>query len=206
MKTAQRVCLPILCVGLMLLINLGVKPVFGQGKGSITPPIELRDIRLEFALLDASGELYWGTPDPKTPNQIPAGAQKLKISAKVSNRPPGSQISVRAGLQELCPTPDVGKPFLTRLRHLTESDQEVEVKSATEEIAIELTVHCEDCVHAICGCECPGKDHLGEGPHVIIITVSDPPPAKNTLRAKSASFRMDIVSVCPQKCVKPINR
>lgn len=203
MKTMQPVWLPILFVSFLLLMNLGAKPALGQGRAPITPPIELSDIRMEFAVLDASGKLRWETPDPQTPNQIPSGAQKLRFTAKVTNRPAGSKIRVKLALQEICSSPDAGKPYLVRLRHLTETEKEVDVSKPNGEFSVELLVHCEDCVHAVCGCECPDRDHLGEGPHQTTLTVSDTGSAKNAVAAKPASVRMDINSVCPKKCVKP---
>lgn len=206
MKTTQRVWLPILCVSFLLLLQFGVRPAFGQAKDGTqtkTPPIEISDIRMEFAVLDEAGKLRWEPPDPQKPNEIPAGSQKLRFTAKVTNRPGGSLIKVRAALQELCSSPDPGKPYLARLRHLTDTEKDVEVTKNTGEISIELPVHCDDCVHATCGCECPDRDHLGEGPHLITLTVSDPPAPRNTTPAKPASVRMDIRSVCPKKCAMP---
>ena len=192
--------MPALCAVLLLMIPLSLKLTLAQRKDSEpTPPIELSEITMEFAVLDASGQLKWETPDPKAPNEIPAGAQKLKFTAKVNNRPGGSKIRLKAALQELCSSPDAGKPFLARLRHLTETEKEVEVSRGTGQVTIELAVHCEECVHATCGRECPDRDHLGEGPHVTTLTVTDPPTGRNTGTAKPASFRMDIKSVCPRK-------
>jgi len=201
MKTTRYGWLPAFCAVLLLMIPLGLKPTLAQKKDSMeapTPPVELSNITFQFAVLDSSGQLKWETPNPKTPNEIPAGTQKLKFTAKVNNRPAGSTIRVKAALQEVCASPDAGKPFLARLRHLTENEQDLEI-SKTGQIVIELIVHCEECVHATCGKECPDKDHLGEGPHATTLTVSDPPTGKNIMAAKPASFRMDVRSVCPKK-------
>ena len=201
-KMIRRGLLLLSCVGL-LLTPFGVQLAFSQGKDSKTPPIELSDIKLEFAVKDGSaGGLRWESPDPATPNVIPATAQKLRFTAKVTNRPAGSRIIMKAALQELCPSSDPDKPFLARLRHLTEIDKELQVTGPDQALSIELPVHCEECVHAVCGCECPDRDHLGEGPHLTTVTVSDTTVAKNTVPAKPASYRMDIRSVCPKKCEK----
>jgi hypothetical protein len=176
------------------MIPLGLKTTLAQTDP--TPPIELSEITMEYAVLDASGQLKWETPDPKSPNEIPAGAQKLRFTARVNNRTEGSKIKLKAALQELCSSPDAGKPFLARLRHLTETEKEVEVGKGNKQVTIELTVHCEECVHAVCGKECPDRDHLGEGPHVITLTTTDPPAGRHTTAAKPASVRMDIRSVC----------
>ncbi len=201
-KITLRSLLPLLCA-VFLLATLSAKPVFSQSKDARTPPVELRDIKIEFAVKDAGGALHWKFPDPATPNVIPATAQKLRLTAKVTNRPAGSTINMKASLQELCPAVDSAKPFLARLRHLSEIEQEVQVVNLDQPISIELTVHCEDCVHASCGCECSGKDHLGEGPHLTTLTVSDSTSGRNIAAAKPASYRMDIKTVCPEKCEKP---
>jgi len=201
-KTILRSLLPLLCAG-FLLTPLGFKPAFGQDKETKTPPIELSDIKLEFAVKDSSGALRWESPDPATPNVIPSTAQKLRFTAKVTNRPTGSRIKMRAALQELCASSEPSKPFLARLRHLTEIEKELPVVKPDQPLSIELEVHCEECVHAVCGCECPDKDHLGEGPHLTTVTVSDATAPKNIVPAKPASYRMDIKTVCPKKCEKP---
>ena len=200
-KITLRSLLPLLCVA-FLLTTLGLEPAFGQAKDTKTPPIELSDIKLEFAVKDNSGALRWESPDPATPNVIPSTAQKLRFTAKVTNRPAGSRIRMRAALQELCASSDSGKPYLARLRHLTETDKELQVVKPDQPVSIELEVHCEECVHAVCGCECPDRDHLGEGPHLTTVTVSDPTVPRNTVAAKPASYRMDVKTVCPKKCEK----
>jgi hypothetical protein len=198
-KITLRSLVPLLCVAFWLT-PLGLKPAFSQNEDAKTPPVELRELKLEFAVKDDAGNLLWKNPDRAKPNVIPATAQKLRLTAKVTNRPAGSKIKMTATLQELCPSADSAKPFLARLRHLTEIDKEVEVVNVDQPISIELTVHCEDCVHAVCGCECPGKDHLGEGPHLATLTVSDSTTPRNTAPAKPASYRLDIRTVCPGKC------
>lgn len=194
MKTTRFGWLRALCAILLLMIPLGLKATLAQTEP--TPPIELSEITMQYAVLDASGQLKWETPDPKSPNEIPAGAQKLRFTAKVNNRTEGSKIKLKAALQELCSSPDAGKPFLARLRHLNETEKEVEVGKGNKQVTIELTVHCEECVPAVCGKECPDRDHLGEGPHVITLTSTDPPAGRNTTAAKPASVRVDIRSVC----------
>ena len=209
MKTTRRVWLPVFCVSFLLLLHLGVKPALGQSKDSKdtkTPPIELSNIRMEFAVLDASGKLKWETPAAETPNVIPAGAQKLRFTAKVTNRPPGSRIRAKLALQELCSSPDADKPYLARLRHLTDTEQDVDTSKANGDFSVELSVHCDDCVHAVCGCECPDRDHLGEGPHQTTLTVSDTTVPRNITPAKPASVRMEIKSVCPKKCERPAGK
>ena len=201
-KIAVRSLLLLLCAG-FLLTSLTSKPAFGQGKDTKSPPIELSDIKLEFAVKDRSGALRWESPDPATPNVIPSTAQKLRFTVKVTNRPAGSRIRMRAALQEICPSTNSALSFLARLRHLTEIDKELQVVKPDQPMSIELEVHCEDCVHSVCGCECASKDHLGEGPHLTTLTVSDNTAGKNTVQAKPASYRMDIRTVCPEKCEKP---
>ena len=199
MKTTRYGWPAALCAVLLLMIPLNLKPALAQRKDSEpTPPIELSEITMAYAVMDERGVLKWETPDPKTPNEIPSGALKLRFTAKVNNRPGGSKIRIKAALQELCSSPDAGKPFLARLRHLTENEKEVEVGKGTGQVTIELEVHCEECVPATCGKECPDRDHLGEGPHVTTLTVTDPPTGRQTQAAKPASFRMDIKSVCPK--------
>jgi len=195
-----------MCAG-FLLIPLGLTPAFGQhADDAKTPPIELSNITIEFAVVDAVGNPQWKSPNPKTPNVIPSTAQKLRLTAKVNNREVGSTIRLKVALQELCSSPDANKPFLARLRHLTENENDA-VVGANRRVSIELPVHCEECLHATCGCECKDKDHLGEGPHLTTLTASDPPTTLNTAAANNpspampASVRVNIKSVCPKKCV-----
>jgi hypothetical protein len=216
-KIAVRSLLALLCVA-FLLTSLTAKPALGQSKDAKskktqskdaqseetkTPPIELSEIKLQYAVKDNSGGLSWESPNPTTPNVIPATAEKLRFTAKVTNRPAGSRIIMKAALQELCPSTNSGMSFLARLRHLTENEKEFQVVNPDQPVSIELEVHCEDCVPAACGCACSGKDHLGEGPHLTTLTVTDTTTGKNTVRAKPASYRMDIKTECPEKCEKP---
>jgi hypothetical protein len=235
-KTTLRRLLPLTCiVGLLLLAQPGLgqtkarrhrapkaapKQAQRHGGGSVTPPIELSDITIEYFIQDDAGRFSWQTPDPAEPNTIPSGAQRLRFTAKVNNRPNGSTVRFRATLQELCPSPDSGKQYLVSLRHLTESDptgEQTEDKADDElrkvksdgKIAIEIPVHCEECVRSTCGRECPGRDHLGEGPHVVVLTTSDPQPEPSPRAARGvratppgkampSSFRLDVMSVCPK--------
>lgn len=217
MMTLQRL-LSVLCAG-FLFIPTG----FAQSPGNRhdepkTPPIELSEITLAFATHDAAGRLVWETPPPENPNTVPASAVRLRFAAKVNNRPTGSFIRIRAVLQEVCPSPDGGKNFLARLRHLTESDSANLPSDPTDNelrqigkdgrVTIEIPVHCDDCVPAACGTECPDRDHLGEGPHLATLTTSDADQTNSAPRqaqtkqlaaaAKPSSFRLDIKSVCPK--------
>jgi hypothetical protein len=191
-------------------------------EGPKTPPIGLSEITIEFFVQDDAGQFSWQSPDAGEPNVIPAGAQRLRFTARVNNRPAGSTVRLRATLQELCPSPDQGKQYLASLRHLTESDptgEQTDDKADDElrriqrdgKVSIEIPVHCEECVRASCGKECPGRDHLGEGPHVVVLTTSDPQsdPVPRAARgaapagpAKPSSFRLDVKSVCPKPGAK----
>jgi hypothetical protein len=213
-----RKLLPVLCAGLLL-----IHPGFAQSSGNRhdgpkIPPIELSEITLAFATYNNEGKLVWETPTPQEPNTVPAGAARLRFTAKVNNRPSGSFIRIRAVLQELCPSPDGGKNYLAKLRHLTESDPaSLSAESTDDEsqqigkdgrVTIEIPVHCDDCVPAICATPCPDRDHLGEGPHLVTLTTSDASQmaaaqrqagAKQSVAAaKPSSFRLDIKSVCPK--------
>lgn len=202
----------LLIIGVVFLVNA---LSYGQSKSRPdespqTEPIQLSQIRFAFAVQNGAGQLVWQDPKPGAPNRIPAGAQRLRFTAKVVNRPTGASIRIRAVLQELCPSPDPGKPFLSRLRHLTESDStgqqtptdatddEIKVIGPGGVITVELLVHCDDCGRAICGKQCPGRDHLGEGPHVVTLTTSDStePSRMDAPPAKPSSFRVNIRSVC----------
>lgn len=217
--------LPLVWVAGLLL----AQPANGQQQSSrhegATPPIELGEIAVEYLVQNDAGQLVWQSPEPGNPNAIPipAGAQRLRFTASVSNRDNGARIRLRAVLQEVCRSRDRGRQFLTKLRHLTESDPTSQQTDETTDdellevkggkVTIEIPIHCEDCVRASCGRECPGKDHLGEGPHVVVLTTSDPPPdpppgpvsrppggqpATPIGPAKPSSFRLDVMSVCPK--------
>lgn len=206
--------LPLIALAVFLLVPLAREPSFAQAHDEPkTPPVELSNISLSFLVQNAAGSLVWESPRPGEPSTIPAGARRLRLTAKVENRREGAQIRVRATLQELCPSPDKGKNYLARLRHLTESDpdgnqtkdtsdDEVQTIQPGGRIAIEIPVHCEQCVRAACGKGCD-RDHLGEGPHQVTVTTSDPPPsdppsgrATTPLPAKLSSFRLEIKTVC----------
>lgn len=214
--------LVIMCAGL-----LHVSFSFGQtSKPSHddpqVAPIELSEITLAYAVPNEAGVMVWETPKPDALNAIPSGARKLRFTAKVNNRPTGSKIRIRVILQELCPSPDAGKSFLAGLRHLTETDptgiqtvdtadNEVQLINPEGRISIEIPVHCEDCGKAICGKACPDKDHLGEGPHWVVVTTSDSgleggkgSRKKLSVIAKPSSLGIDIISVCPKEEKKAI--
>lgn len=215
MKTTLRRLLPILFASLLLVPSGHAQTQRGRHDETETSPIELNEITLEFAVQDNSGKVVWQQPAADAPNTIPAGALRLRFTVKVVNRPKGSTIRLRATLQEVCPSPDSDKAFLARLRHLTESDpshqttdpadDELQVVGPDGRVTIEIPVHCDTCVHATCGKQCPDRDHLGEGPHVTTLTASDGElgprsPTKNRgAVAKPASFRMNVMSACPKE-------
>lgn len=223
-RTTLLRLLPLACA----LGLLAARPGLGQTQarlhdGATTPPVELSEIAISYYIQNEAGQFNWETPQPAEPNAVPAGAQKIRITARVNNRPSKSTIRIRATLQEQCPSPDAGKNYLARLRHLTESDatgkqtadradDELREVQSDGRVTIEIPVHCDECVHASCGRECPDRDHLGEGPHVITVTTSDPqsdPAARarggraaSSNPAKPSSFRLDIMSVCPRTGAK----
>lgn len=215
MKTRLRSLLLILCAG-FLLAPSGFAQKSRARHEEPQPPIELSEITLEYAVRNEVGSgVVWKSPTAEAPNTIPATAEKLRFRAKVDNRPKGSTIRIRASLQEVCQSPDEDKKYLAKLRHLTESDStnatadpadnELQVIGQDGRVTIEIPTHCDDCVHATCGDSCD-RDHLGEGPHDSILTASDPPPAQRTRQRKSsgaaakpASFRLAIVTVCPEE-------
>lgn len=220
MITTLHKLLPVLCAGLLFIL-----PCFGHSSDKRhdemkIDPIALSEITFEFYTFDSAGRPVWESPKPKEPNTIPASARKLRLTAKVNNRPAGSTIRIKAVLQERCPSPDKGKNYLARLRHLTESDSasttaettddEVRTIDANGKVTIEIPVHCDHCERARCGKECPEKDHLGEGPHLVTLTTTDQPagdaqqaPTDHAAAAvKPSSFRLEIKSVCP-KAKKP---
>jgi hypothetical protein len=216
MKTTLRRLLPILCAGFLLAPSGFAQTPRVRHDEPAIPPIELSEITLEYAVLNEAGSgTVWKAPTAEAPSTIPATARKLRLTAKVVNRPKGSSIRIRATLQEVCPSPDDDKKFLAKLRHLTESDptntttdsadNELQVVGQDGRVTIEIPTHCDDCARSTCGDSCD-KDHLGEGPHNTTITASDPPPAprarqrnKQAAAAKPASFRLSIVTVCPEE-------
>jgi hypothetical protein len=200
----------------LLLVAHGPTPSLGRQTGGTPPaPIELSGVTIEYAISNEVGDIVWVTPAPKTPNVIPSETQRLRFRATVTNRPPGARIRVRAILQEVCTGFDGGKPFLAKLRHLTEtdpgnatddpSDDEEQVIKQDRTISIEIPVHCDACGETSCGKKCRAdRDHLGEGPHVVTTTTTDPPPASGgesraatTGAARPSSFRVEVRSVCP---------
>ncbi len=219
MKTTIQKMMLALVAGFIL-----VSPGFAQSSGqrhdgSNTSPIALSEITFAYATYDNAGKLVWEIPKPNKPNTIPASAQRLRFTAKVNNRPAGSKIRLRATLQEQCPSPDGGKNFLARLRHLTESDpagttpdptdDEVHVVGADGRVTIEIPVHCEECGRASCGSQCPERDHLGEGPHIATLMTTDeaspqdgPQASRSAATAKPSSFRLNVNSVCPKAATK----
>lgn len=228
-KTTMRsLCLlPLACAALALLAQPGLGQKLPGRHEEATPPIQLGDITVEYLVQNDAGQFAWQSPEPGNPNAIPipAGAQRLRLTASVLNRDNGSTVRFRAALQEVCRSGKGGRAYITRLRHLTESDptggltggeatdDELRVVEGGK-VSIELPVHCEDCVRASCGRECEGRDHLGEGPHVVIVTTSDPSPsdpqngpasrvaggqsATAAAAAKPSSYRLDVMSVCPK--------
>lgn len=217
-KTFRKM-LTALCAGL-LLIPYGPASALDQTDGGdAPPPIELRGITIEYAVLNDTGGLVWETPSPATPNAVPNVSQRLRFRATVTNRRPGARIRLRALFHEVCPPPDAGKSFLSKLRHLTESDpgsltadpaddEEQSVKPDGT-VSIEMLVHCDDCAENSCGKKCGrDRDHLGEGPHAVTLTTTDGPPPSTggqraaarlheTHEAKPSSFKVDLVSFCP---------
>lgn len=215
MTITLRRLLPILCAGFLLASSGFAQKQRVPHDEPAVPPIELSEITLEYAVLNEAGSgLAWKTPTAEAPNTIPATARRLRFTAKVGNRPKGSTIRIRAALQEVCPSPDSDKKFLAKLRHLTESDatnatpdpadNETQVIDQNGRVTIEISTHCDDCERSTCGNSCD-KDHLGEGPHLTTLTTSDPTPSqqarhgKRQVAAKAASFRLDILTVCPDE-------
>jgi hypothetical protein len=215
MSTTFRKLLPVACAG-MLLTAHGPTPSLSRQAGGTPPaPIELSGITIEYGIPNDVGDIVWAAPSPAKPNVIPAESERLRFRATVNNRLPGARVRLRAILQELCPAPDSGKPFLAKLRHLTETDpgnstvdaadDEEQVIKADRTVSIEIPVHCEACGATSCGKPCHAdRDHLGEGPHVVTVTTTDPPPASGgesrtatAGEARPSSFRVDVRSVCP---------
>lgn len=214
-----RGLLLVMCAGLMFIAYVPT-PSSGQQAGSTPPaPIELSGITFEYAILNSMGELVWVTPAPDKPNVIPSGSQRLRFKATTNNREPGTRIRVRAILQEGCSSPDAGKPFLSKLRYLTETDtgnqtpdpadNEEQIVKADGTVSVELLVHCDACIESMCGKRCgANRDHLGEGPHIVQLTAIDVSPAPRKTSPEAArhsdaasalpfTFRVDLMSVCP---------
>lgn len=211
--------LSVACAGLMFIAYVPT-PSFAQQTRSTPPaPIELSGITFEYAVLNSTGQLVWATPTLDKPNVIPSESQRLRFKATVNNRAPGTRIRLRAILQEVCPSPDAGKRFLSKLRPLTETDlgdltpdpadNEEQVVQPDGTVSIELPVHCDACPESACGKRCGAyRDHLGEGPHIVDLMTTDQPPAPRETslqaarRSDSASalrstLRVDLMSVCP---------
>jgi hypothetical protein len=213
--TKFRKSLLVACAGL-LFIALAAAPSLGQQSGDA--PVELSGIIIEYAVLDSTGGIVWETPAPDKPNVIPADAQRLRFRATVTNRQPGARVRLRAVLQEVCPSPDAGKSFLSKLRHLTETDHgnqtpdpaddEEQVVQADGTVSVELLVHCPACAESVCNKRCSDhRDHLGEGPDVIDLTATDSAPAaresspqaprqSDSTSTAPSSIRVDLRSVC----------
>lgn len=215
-----RRLLPVVCAGLLSMTHVPA-PSFGQQtRGTAAAEIELSGITFEYAVLDGTGEIVWATPAPDKPNVIPAESQRLRFKATVNNREPGTRIRLRAVLRELCPPPDEGKHFLSKLRHLNATDpgnltpdptdDEEQVVKPDRTVSIEILVHCDTCAEAVCGKRCSMHlDHLGEGPHVVDLTATDPPPAARETSSQAARHsdsasatysivRVNLISVCPR--------
>lgn len=230
-KTTMRSLrlLTLACAALVLFAQPGLGQKSPARHGEPTPPIQLGDITVEYQIQNDAGQLVWQASGelPGNPNviQVSAGAQRLRLTASVGNRDNGRRIRFRAALQEVCQPKEGGKPYITSLKHLTESDPNGgQTGESTDDelrvvergkVSIELPVHCEDCVRESCGSRgCDGKDHLGEGPHVIVVTTSDPPPtdpetgpaarataakpSASAAAAKPSSYRLDVKTFCPK--------
>lgn len=218
MKILRKLTLAV-SAGLLFILHVPESSFAQEARHDSSAPIELSEIKIMYAVENEAGELVWAAPAQDKPNVIPAESVRLRFTAKVTNRSPGSGIRLRAIFNELCPSPDAGKNFLSRLKHLTETDpggltpdpaddEEQTIKSDGT-VAIELTVHCDVCAEATCGKKChESRDHLGEGPHVLDVTPSDGPSEGSSEPTNAArhegvavprlsSFRVDLKSVCP---------
>jgi hypothetical protein len=220
--TTFRRLLPAACA-VLLFVALAAEPSLGQQTAGASAPVELSGITFEYAVLDSSGNLVWETPLPANPNVIPAEAQRLRFRATVTNREPGARVRLKAVLQEVCPSPDAGKKFISKLRHMTETDpggltpdpadDEEQVIKTDGTVSVELLVHCDTCAESACAKRCRDhRDHLGEGPHVVDLTGADAgtTSARSSSTASrqsdsappgASSIRMDLSSVCqmPQR-------
>lgn len=218
-RTTLRKLLLAVFAGLLFILHVPGSSLAQQAGRTTPEPIELSGITLEYAVVNEAGELVWGAPSSDKPNVIPAESVRLRFTAKITNRLPGVRIRLRGIFHELCPSPDPGKKFLSKLKHLTETDpggltpdpaddEEQTIKSDGT-VVVELVVHCEVCGEAKCGKKCGEyRDHLGEGPHVLGVTTSDAPPSgssgtagaarhEGAAAAKPSSYRVDLKSVCP---------
>jgi hypothetical protein len=216
--TTFRKLLPVACAAL-LFIALAAEPSLGQQTAGSPAPVELSGITFEYAVLDSGGNLVWETPATDKPNVIPSEAQRLRFRATVTNREPGARVRLKAVLQEVCPSPDAGKKFISKLRHMTETDpgnltpdpadDEEQVVKADGTVSVELLVHCDTCTESVCAKKCGDhRDHLGEGPHVVDLTGADAGTTStgtsslaarhsDSAPAAASSIRMDLSSVCP---------
>jgi hypothetical protein len=208
----RRTTLRALWPGLIMLLLIWVNTEQTSGQ-SAQQPIELKDITLEYLAKSHEGTPVWFKSDPQTISSVPFDALKLRITARVTNRPAGTKIRLRAEMQETCFPLGPKKSFLMKLTHLTESapaNEEQQIKPDGT-IQIELSAHCDDCSHTVCGKECHGGhggDHLGEGPHVLDLTVSDltPPLADNAASSKPPSFILQFESKCPKPTRRTVSR
>jgi hypothetical protein len=214
-----RKLLSVASAGLIFILYVHTPSFAQQTRSTPLAPIELSGITFEYAVLNSIGQLVWATPTSDKPNVIPSESQRLRFKATVNNRAPGTRIKLRAALQEVCPSPDASKRFLTKLRHLTETDpgdltpdpadNEEQVVQPDGTVSIELPVHCDACTESACGRRCGAyRDHLGEGPHIVDLITTDSPPANretshqaarhsDLASALTSTLRVDLMSVCP---------
>ncbi|HEX8145590.1 MAG TPA: hypothetical protein VF591_00185 [Pyrinomonadaceae bacterium] len=211
-----RKLLPAVAAGLLLILHAHTSSL---AQTRSTAPIELSGITIEYALQGPGpGDVKWHTPPSDKPNEIPAASVRVRFRATVTNRVPGAKVRLRAVFQDVCPSPDPGKKFLSKLKHLAESDpggvtpdttdDEAQVIKPDGTVAIELLVHCPGCGEAECGKKCgEHRDHLGEGPHILGVTTSDVPPddtsgltagARQSGTARPSTFKVNLMSVCPE--------
>lgn len=217
--TISRKLMLAVSAGLLFILHVPESSFAQAARHTSFPPIELSEIKIMYAVENEAGELVWAAPANDKPNVIPAESVRLRFTAKVTTRSPGASIRLRAIFHELCPAPDAGKNFLSKLKHLTETDpggltpdpadDEEQIIKNDGTVTIELTVHCDVCAEASCGKRCQeARDHLGEGPHLLGVTPSDPPPEgssgptnaarhEGTAVAKTSTIRVDLKSVCP---------
>lgn len=216
-RTTLRKLLLAVFAGLLFILQVPGSSLAQQAGRTTPEPIELSRITVEYAVQNGEGDIVWGAPANDKPNVIPAESVRLRFTARVTNREPGARIRLRGIFHELCPSPDPGKNFLSKLKHLTETDPGGATPDPTDDeeqtiksdgtVVIEIVVHCEGCAKATCGKKCGEyRDHLGEGPHVLGVTATDAPPSGSSVTtvaarhegatAKPSSFRVDLKSVC----------